>query len=108
MWSKLAYLCYPPFLYWKTLDLSRFFKIISPENNYNLCFFYTLVSISIDCFNKQYNVEEQQQQQTAALAEAATTATAAVVVAAAAAVEEKKKLKWQETFAVLHKDVLLI
>ena len=59
----------------------------------------------IDCFIKQYNGEEQQhQQQAVALAEAAATATAA----AAAVVEEEKKLKWQETFAVLHKDVLLI
>ena len=68
----------------------------------------------IDCFIKQYNGEEQQhQQQAVALTEAAATAAAAAAAAvaaaaAAAAVEEEKQLKWQETFAVLHKDVLLI
>ena len=56
----------------------------------------------IDCFIKQYNGEEQQhQQQAVTLAGAAATAAAAVV-------EEEKKLKWQESFVVVHKDVLLI
>ena len=103
-------MCYSPFLalYRKTLDLSRFFKYLVPENNYNLCFFYTLVTITtgIDCFIKQYNGKEvEEQQQAAALAEAANSNSSSGSSSSSGGGE---KQKWQETFAVLHKDVLSI